>query len=119
MNRQLVRAMLEPLGHAVEEAAGGAEALRVAARRRFDLIFMDLQMPVMDGLEATRAIRARARANNRTPIVALSANVLAEHVAECARAGMNDHLAKPIVPASLVSMVGKWAGGKRPARIAA
>ncbi|HEY5072661.1 MAG TPA: PAS domain S-box protein [Caulobacteraceae bacterium] len=108
VNRQLVRAMLEPLGHSFEEAASGAEAVKTAMRRPFDLILMDLQMPGMDGLEAARTIRSTAEVNRDTPIIALSANVLAEQIADCHAAGMNDHLAKPIVPAALVAMVAKW-----------
>ena len=114
VNRQLVRAMLEPLGHTFEVAASGSEAVAAAMQRRFDLILMDLQMPGMDGLEAARAIRATAEINNRAPIVALSANVLAEHVEDCRAAGMDDHLAKPIVPAALVATVAKWSSAKRP-----
>ncbi len=114
VNRQLVRAMLEPLGHTFEEAASGSEAVNAAMQRRFDLILMDLQMPGMDGLEAARAIRSTAEVNHRAPIVALSANVLAEHVANCRAAGMDDHLAKPIVPAALIATVAKWSSAKRP-----
>jgi CheY-like chemotaxis protein len=72
---------------------------------------MDLQMPGMDGLEAARTIRSTAEINRSVPIVALSANVLAEQIADCYAAGMNDHLAKPIVPAALVSTVTKWTNG--------
>jgi CheY-like chemotaxis protein len=108
VNRQLVRAMLEPLGHSFDEAASGSEAVEAAVRRPFDLILMDLQMPGMDGLEAARTIRSTSELNRQAPIIALSANVLAEHVAACRAAGMNDHLAKPIVPAALVEMVGRW-----------
>ena len=115
INRQLVRAMLEPLGHTFDEAANGAEAVQAAMQRPFDLILMDLQMPGMDGMEATRAIRANAPGNRRTPIVALSANVLEPQIAACSAAGMDDHLAKPIVPAALVAAVAKWTGLDRPA----
>jgi CheY-like chemotaxis protein len=121
VNRLLVRAMLEPMGHRIAEAASGAEAVMAAMRRPFDLILMDLQMPGMDGLEASRAIRSTAEPNRASPIVALSANVLAEQIADCHAAGMNDHLAKPIVPAALVAMLQKWAKpvADTPARVAA
>jgi PAS domain S-box-containing protein len=109
VNRLLVRAMLEPLGHSLEEAASGPEAVKAAMSGPFDLILMDLQMPGMDGLEATRVIRSTAEPNRTAPIVALSANVLAEQIADCHAAGMNDHLAKPIVPADLLAILHKWA----------
>jgi signal transduction histidine kinase/ActR/RegA family two-component response regulator len=109
-NRALIRAILEASGHRVEEAAGGAEAVNAVIRSPFDLIFMDLQMPGMDGFAAARAIRAIDAPGRSTPIVALSANVLAEHVDASAEAGMNDHIGKPIVVAELLGAVGRWAG---------
>jgi PAS domain S-box-containing protein len=116
VNRQLVRAMLEPLGHIFEEAASGPEAIAAAVQRPFDLILMDLQMPGMDGLEAATTIRSTAEPNRDAPIVALSANVLADQIAACHRAGMNDHLAKPIVPSALVAMISKWSHARAPHR---
>jgi signal transduction histidine kinase/ActR/RegA family two-component response regulator len=109
-NRELVRAMLVALGHSLEEADGGAEAVRAAEQTRFDLILMDMQMPGMDGLAATRAIRAASPLNARTPIVALTANVLPDHVAHCFEAGMDDHMAKPIAPALLLQKIAQWSG---------
>jgi CheY-like chemotaxis protein len=108
VNRLLVRAMLEPLGYTLEEADSGQEAIAAAARQPFDLILMDLQMAGVDGLQATRQIRSTPGFNYDTPIVALSANVLAGQIAECRTAGMNDHLAKPIIPAALVSTIARW-----------
>jgi CheY-like chemotaxis protein len=110
VNRVLVRAILEASGHRVEEAGGGAEAVAAAIGSKFDLILMDLQMPGMDGYAAATAIRALDSANRLTPIIALSANVLDEHVAASGLAGMNGHLAKPIVPAALLGAVAEWAG---------
>jgi CheY-like chemotaxis protein len=109
LNRELVRTLLEASGYSVEEAAGGAEAVAAAWQRPFDLILMDLQMPGMDGLAATRAIRATAEQNRATPIVALSANVLPEQIGECLEAGMDDHVAKPIKVAELLEKVFQWA----------
>jgi CheY-like chemotaxis protein len=108
MNRDLVRAMLSAVGYEVTEAAGGAEAVSAAMTAGFDLILMDLQMPGMDGLAATRAIRQNCEHNRSTPIVALSANVLAEHQEACFAAGMNDHIAKPIRIDDLLEKVAFW-----------
>jgi CheY-like chemotaxis protein len=110
VNRELIRAILEAAGQSVEEAAGGGEALAAATDRAFDLILMDLQMPGMDGFAAARAIRERSALNRQSPIVALSANVLPEHIQASAAAGMNDHVAKPIMPAVLLGAVARWAG---------
>jgi PAS domain S-box-containing protein len=110
VNRELIRAILEAAGQTVEEAAGGAEALAAATDRAFDLILMDLQMPGMDGFAAARAIREQSALNRHSPIVALSANVLAEHIQASASAGMNDHVGKPIMPAVLLGAVARWAG---------
>jgi PAS domain S-box-containing protein len=112
VNRDLVRAILSPLGHEIAEAAGGAEAVDLAERSAFDLILMDLQMPGMDGMTATRAIRASSSRNRATPILALSADVLAGQLAACHAAGMNDHIAKPIDLNELISKVAQWSWGE-------
>ena len=110
VNRELVKAMLEPFGHSFAEAGSGVEAVQAALGVPFDIIFMDLQMPGMDGLTATRIIRESAELNRRTPIIALSANVLSHHLAACEEAGMNDHLAKPIQPGELLAKIALWGG---------
>jgi CheY-like chemotaxis protein len=107
-NRELVRAMLTPLGHHITEAASGAEAVRETLHREFDLILMDLQMPGMDGLETARAIRENSELNRTRPIVALSADVLPQRQAECRAAGMVDHIAKPIDPRELRAKIAAW-----------
>ena len=107
-NRELARALLEALGHEVSEADSGQAAIRQALGERYDLILMDMQMPGMDGLAATRAIRQTAELNRATPILALSANVLSEQVAQCHAAGMNDHIAKPIKLEELVAKIEYW-----------
>jgi len=114
VNRELVRAMLAPFDFEVTEAADGAEAVAAALRSGFDIILMDQQMPGMDGLAATRAIRATSELNRRTPILALSANVLAVHLAACRDAGMNDHIGKPIAPAELLTKVSHWSAVRAP-----
>ncbi|QUD89034.1 hybrid sensor histidine kinase/response regulator [Phenylobacterium montanum] len=116
-NREVIRTMLQAFGHRCVEASGGAEAVQAAMRSSFDLILMDMQMPGMDGLAATRAIRASSPLNARTPIIALTANVLAAQVATCLDAGMDDHLAKPIVLRDLMRKVADWTrAGRDPGR---
>jgi CheY-like chemotaxis protein len=110
MNRELVSTMLSPFDHDMTEATNGAEAVEAAMHCAFDLILMDLQMPGMDGLAATRAIRETCELNRSTAIVALSANVLPEQVDACLAAGMNDHIGKPISPTELLTKVALWAG---------
>ncbi len=106
VNRYAAAKMLETLEAAIVEARDGEEAVRIAARERFDLILMDVQMPRMDGLEATRRIRSADGPNRGTQIVALTANAFVEDVARCHAAGMNAHLAKPIRAAALRAAVG-------------
>jgi signal transduction histidine kinase/CheY-like chemotaxis protein len=108
VNRELVSAILAPFGLQLTEAANGVEAVEAADREAFDLIVMDLQMPVMDGFAATRAIRAASTLNRTTPILALSANVLPAHVEACREAGMDDHVAKPISAEALLSKIALW-----------
>jgi CheY-like chemotaxis protein len=83
--------------------------LRLTECERYDLILMDLQMPEVDGFAAARAVRAQDSANRDTPIIALSADVLPEHVAASARAGMNGHIGKPISPVELLGAIARWA----------
>ena len=97
-------------GRRVDPAAASTAAVSAAMTRPYDLILMDLQMPGMDGFAAAKAIRALESENCLTPIVALSANVLPEHLAASAEAGMNDHIGKPISPAALIGALQKWAG---------
>ncbi|MEW5684091.1 MAG: ATP-binding protein [Pseudomonadota bacterium] len=108
VNRELVTAMLAPFDISIVEAANGAAAVQAALAQPFDLILMDLQMPGMDGLAATAAIRATSDLNRETPIVALSANVLGDHVDACLAAGMNDHIGKPINPTELLTKIAHW-----------
>jgi PAS domain S-box-containing protein len=112
VNRELVCALLQPFDVDIETANDGVEAVEAAARATYDLILMDVQMPNMDGLTATRRIRAAEAASGlRVPIIALTANVLPEQVARCREAGMDDHLGKPISPEQLLNMLGRWSSG--------
>lgn len=108
VNRELIRTLLEAVGHDVRDVPGGLEALSAAGDEAFDVILMDLQMPGMDGFMTAEAIRTRPSPNTGTPILALSANVLPEHVRACAVVGMNDHIPKPIVPAALLDAIDRW-----------
>jgi PAS domain S-box-containing protein len=108
VNRELVSTLLGVFGHDLREASGGEEAVEAAAHAAFDLILMDLQMPGMDGIAATRAIRATSVVNRATPIVALSANILPTHIEACRAAGMDDHIGKPIDTRELLTKVARW-----------
>lgn len=96
VNRDLAATFMQALGFEVVCADDGRQAVEAMKSGWFDVVLMDLHMPVMDGLEATRAIRALAGARGQTPIVALTASASDEAIEECRRAGMNGHLAKPI-----------------------
>jgi PAS domain S-box-containing protein len=109
VNRELLTTLLIPFGIEIETACDGAEAVEAVGRGRYDVILMDMQMPVMDGLTATRRIRALAdRDRARTPIIAMTANVLPEQVARCREAGMDDHLGKPINLPLLLQALDRW-----------
>jgi PAS domain S-box-containing protein len=111
VNRELICAMLEPFGVAVETANDGVAGVEAMRQGQYDLVLMDVQMPVMDGLTATREIRALEGARGAsTPIIAMTANVLPEQVANCLAAGMDDHLGKPISPTKLLEAVARWSG---------
>jgi PAS domain S-box-containing protein len=113
VNRELVKLMLTPTGLIIEEAAGGAEGVKAALARPFDLILMDVRMPGVDGLEATRVIRATSPFNASTPVLALTADVQPENFAACRDAGMNDIVAKPISPQELIGKILQWGVGAR------
>jgi PAS domain S-box-containing protein len=106
VNRLIARELLSNAGLVVEQAENGAIALELASLQHWDLILMDMQMPVMDGLAAARAIRERG--DTTVPIVAMTANAFAEDRAACLAAGMNDHIAKPVNPALLYGMLMRW-----------
>jgi signal transduction histidine kinase/ActR/RegA family two-component response regulator len=110
VNQRLGRAMLEKLGCEVELAADGRVAVQAASRQAFDVILMDCQMPVMDGLEACASIRAEEQAGSRrhVPIVALTAHALAGDRERCLAAGMDDYLTKPVQFANLRDTLARW-----------
>jgi len=106
-NREIAQALLEEVGLSVTTVEDGVEALAKAGAEPFALILMDMQMPRMDGLEATRKLRAMARCA-RVPVIAMTANAFAEDRKRCLDAGMNDFLAKPVEPEQLYAMVRDW-----------
>jgi len=111
-NRELISAILRSAGHEVEVARDGAEAVAAVQSRDYDLVLMDVRMPVMDGLTATRAIRSLKGDVARLPIIALTANVLADQVAFYRAQGMDDHVGKPIKPRDLLVKVAEWGDPK-------
>jgi two-component system, sensor histidine kinase and response regulator len=108
VNRVLASAILERAGHHATLVDNGAEAVALCARQRFDLVLMDMQMPVLDGLQATAQIRAQEHPGRRVPIVALTANALHGDRDRCLAAGMDDYLAKPFSAEQLVAVVDAW-----------
>jgi len=108
INRALVQAVLEPLGHRITLAKNGREALNAFTLQSFDIVLMDIQMPEMDGLEATKAIRsfeADQQRVHKTPIIAMTAFAGEEDRQICIEAGMNDYLTKPIKSARLLHIL--------------
>ena len=113
INQELFSQMLTKLGHKFHIASNGAEAVEWSKRLKrdpaaWDMILMDLQMPVMDGLTATREIRAAGGRGATIPIIALTASAFEEERRECEAAGMNDHLAKPVGIEALRRIINRW-----------
>lgn len=107
-NQEVVKLHLESVGHRVTIAENGKQAVDVCRQQRFDLIYMDIQMPVMDGLVATRKIRAEVPGYAETPIVALTANAEIDTRLFCIEAGMNDIVTKPVRRNTLLVSTNNW-----------
>ncbi|WP_265944103.1 PAS domain S-box protein [Dechloromonas sp. A34] len=107
VNQEVALDLLQSVGLEADLAADGAQAVKMFAEHDYDLILMDMQMPVMDGLAATRLIRQSEKGGS-VPILAMTANAFGEDHRRCLAAGMNDHIAKPVDPSNLYATLIKW-----------
>jgi CheY-like chemotaxis protein len=108
INQRVAVRLLEKQGHSVATAANGRLAVEMTAAERFDLVLMDVQMPEMDGLEATRTIRGRERrSGGHLPILAMTAHALKGDAERCIAAGMDGYVSKPARPADLAAAIEK------------
>ena len=108
VNRKLALLLLQRAGHQVEAVENGQMAVEAARRNRYDLILMDVQMPEIDGFEATRLIRAHEGTGRRTPIIAMTAHAMQGDRERCLEAGMDDYVSKPIQPQALSAVLTRW-----------
>jgi CheY-like chemotaxis protein len=108
INREIARSMLEKAGYEVEVVSDGAEAVEALQHRRHDPVLMDVQMPVMDGIQATQHIRSLSGPVCRVPIIAMTADVYAEQIATFRHAGMDDHIGKPFKREELLETIERW-----------
>lgn len=113
INQIIIDAMLKYAGHEVTVVVNGAEAIAAVLRENFDLVLMDMEMPILDGIAATVAIRALGEPMNKIPIIALTAHASTDDIARGRAAGMNDHVTKPFDRATLLRTVARWASSKR------
>ena len=109
-NQQVALSILKHLGLRADAVANGAEALKALADETYELVLMDVQMPVMDGLEATRQIRRNEAAEHKPPlpVIAMTANAMLGDRGKCLEAGMNDYLSKPVSPQMFATVLDKW-----------
>ena len=115
-NQDLVKAILCRAGYEVDVAPNGLEAVFAVRSREYALVLMDMQMPRMNGLEATRRIRGMSGPKGAIPIIAMTANVLREHLDMFTQAGTDDHVSKPFRKANLLAIVERWMTAPEPAR---
>ena len=110
VNAMLTRTILTQAGHYADCVGNGREVLEALERRPYDIVLMDMQMPILDGLETARHIRRLAIGPTDIPIVALTANAMRSDRDRCLDAGMNDYISKPFYPEDLLAKVAQWAG---------
>ena len=108
INQEIIRALLGLLGLVPELVGDGVEAVRAVNEGNYDLVFMDMQMPELDGYEATQRIRAAATGRARVPIIAMTANAMIGDREKCLEAGMDDYISKPIDTVALVGILQRW-----------
>jgi CheY-like chemotaxis protein len=107
VNVRLLTILLEDMGYAADVVGNGAEALKALRRQTYDVVLMDVQMPVMDGIEATRQIHREWEPSRRPRVIALTAGVMSEEIQTCRSAGMDDFLAKPLDVARLAASMAR------------
>jgi len=107
-NQKILALLLTRLGYDADLAANGREAIAALERRSYDLIFMDCEMPEMDGFQATRAFRLQEEGRRRTPVIALTAETTPQDIERCLSAGMDDTLSKPVQLYDLEAILAAW-----------
>ena len=113
INQLVAKELLESMGLSVDIADNGRMALEMLALKDYAAVFMDIQMPEMDGYETTRRVRANPQLR-KLPIIALTAHGMVGDREKCLKAGMDDHLSKPIDPQALADMVARWCSKSGP-----